>query len=173
MIFFPDNVFSEIQKVNELKTKWYEHQLMALRETSLYILRDTEDVHVYRFLWLRTFHHPLAVRILVTQDGGTIISKICSGKGGYKPGWLFKNRSRTMSVDEKNNFMSMVESNSFWELDSTEHDVKGCDGANWIIEGVKNRNYHIVDRWSPKSGPIKDLGLLFLSLGKIKTKKIY
>jgi hypothetical protein len=26
----------------------------------------------------------------------------------------------------------------------------GLDGAQWIIEGIKGGEYHVIDRWSPE-----------------------
>jgi hypothetical protein len=43
------------------------------------------------------------------------------------------------------------------------------DGAQWIIEGVRNGSYHIVDRWSPTNGEIRALGLFMVNeLAKMK-----
>lgn len=52
----------------------------------------------------------------------------------------------------------------------------GVDGAQWIIEGVRNKTYHVVDRWSPKDGSVRALGLFIVTdLVKMKlaAKDVY
>jgi hypothetical protein len=73
--------------------------------------------------------------------------------------------------------VDQVNSVGFWELVTHEDSVdSGPDGSQWIIEGTKDGKYHVVDRWSPKGGPIRTLGLaLAMDLGqmKIPSKEIY
>jgi len=49
-------------------------------------------------------------------------------------------------------------------------------GAQWIVEGVKNGKYPIVDRWSPETAdPVRTIGLLSLKLGRarIRSARVY
>ena len=55
-------------------------------------------------------------------------------------------------------FQTRVDQVGFWRL-GTDTKPGGNDGAQWIIEGVKDEKYHLVDRWSPKTGAIRVLGL--------------
>ena len=51
-------------------------------------------------------------------------------------------------------------------------DTAGCDGSQWIIEGIKKGKYHVVDRWSPAKGAVHDLGLAFaLGLAQLRIPK--
>ena len=59
--------------------------------------------------------------------------------------------------------------------DGDEKEVH-LDGAQWILEGVRNGKYHVVDRWSPEKGdPVRGIGILALKLGrfKIHSEEIY
>jgi hypothetical protein len=50
------------------------------------------------------------------------------------------------------------------------------DGAQWIVEGVKGGTYHVVDRWTPKNGPVREIGLMMLEdLAKMElsAKEVY
>jgi len=38
--------------------------------------------------------------------------------------------------------------------------VVNLDGAQWIVEAIKDGSYKIVDRWSPADGPIRRIGLM-------------
>ena len=89
--------------------------------------------------------------------------------GGYDPGKLTQNRTVTISVEETNRFLNQVQSHNFWSLPSVEQTPGGPDGADWIIEGVKARSYHVVDRWSPQDGDLRAMGLFMVNqLAKIK-----
>jgi hypothetical protein len=155
---------------------WYAPHLSALSEPSLWESSKTRKTQSYRFLWLRTFHHPISIRIDVNSDGTALLTtKMTSGAGGYKPGKLIQNETRTFTSEQTNWFLGKIEAHSFWKLPSTQED-RGVDGAQWIIEGVRNGTYHIVDRWSPEDGQIRALGLFMVNdLAKIRlaAKEVY
>jgi hypothetical protein len=114
----------------------------------------------------------VAVRLDIKVDGtGKLTVKTASGAGGYQPGKLTENTSRSLTREETSKFLEQVKDVGFWALPSDEKTL-GFDGAQWIIEGVKDGKYHVVDRWSPKKGPIHELGTtLALSLAHLKIPK--
>jgi hypothetical protein len=156
---------------------WYSKQLQALEEPSLWELSKTQGSQSYRFLWLRTFHHPVAIRLDINADGTSrLTTKMTSGAGGYGPGKLTQNDVTTMTKERTDWFLEQIERNSFWTLASRDETRFGKDGAQWIVEGVKNGNYHIVDRWSPKDGEVRAIGLAMIKeLAKLDVapKQVY
>jgi hypothetical protein len=139
---------------DDFKAKWYSSQLRAMNEPSLLSMASDPASYSYRFLWLRTFNHPIAVRM--------------SGAGGYSPGVLTEDKSRPLTAAEMAPFLSEVEKLGFWTAPNPVNDQEGTDGSQWIIEGVRGGKYHVVDRWSPKRGVVHDLGLfLAFQLGKL------
>jgi hypothetical protein len=61
---------------------WYSAQLRALKEPSLFQLASNALSHSYRFLWLRTFNHPIAIRVDIKPAGtGALTTKVTSGAG--------------------------------------------------------------------------------------------
>ena len=40
------------------------------------------------------------------------------------------------------------------------NDQEGTDGSQWVIEGVRAGRYHVVDRWTPSKGVVRELGLM-------------
>ena len=44
----------------------------------------------------------------------------------------------------------------------------GLDGSQWILEGVRGGEYHVVDRWSPKDNSYSQLCKYLLRLGKVE-----
>jgi len=67
-------------------TEWYSKMLFALQEP---VLRNYQgDKEIYRFTWLRTFHHPISVRLEKQNNIIKLFVKVCNGAGGYEPGQL-------------------------------------------------------------------------------------
>ncbi len=173
--FFPKNSLG--LRDDRFKARWYSSQLEALDEPSLLKMANDPASHSYRFLWLRTFDHPIAVRVELKPDGtGILTTKVASGCGGYRPGVLTQNTSRALTPTEVSLLLSQVEKVGFWTAPNPLNDQRGTDGAQWIIEGVRDRKYHVIDRWTPNDGAARDLGVLFafrLAKLKVPTNKIY
>ncbi len=173
--YFPKGVFSVGKADGDFTGRWYAQQLRALKEPSLSDASVSSE-SVYRFTWLRSFHHPIAVRITVHADGtGTLTTKMADGAGGYKPGNLITNATRTLGAREVQHVLDIVDRMGFWRM-PPEQETSGLDGAQWIFEGSSRRAYHVIDRWSPTEGALRELGLyLALTLGKldVDAKTIY
>jgi len=54
----------------------------------------------------------------------------------------------TASTDQLARFSSLLDQAHFWDA-PTDLPRRGFDGAEWIMEGVKDGNYHVVVRWCP------------------------
>jgi hypothetical protein len=175
--YFPPGSLGADSREDQFVYSWYSKQLKALDEPSLWALSKTEVGQSYRFLWLRTFHHPAAIRIDVNGDGTSqLTSKMCSGAGGYDPGHLIRNDKITLTKEQTDWFLGKIEENGFWKLASADTSAPGNDGSQWVIEGVKDGNYHLVDRWTPRDGPVRIIGLLMLNdlaKEKIPVKEMY
>jgi hypothetical protein len=168
--YFPPNTFSDFE------VKWFASDLKALQEPSIWQQSQSSDSAVYRFLWLRTFHHPISIRLSVHADGtGTLVTKVTSGAGGYAPGKLIENQTLELSKDHVQWFVDAIQTQKYWDLKSG-HEPGGCDGAEWILEGAKNHQYRVVERWSPNGGPIRTLGTMMvfeMARLKIPQQEIY
>ena len=172
--YFPKGAFSNDSHHDLFSAKWYSKHLKALAEPSLLQLSKNPSLESYRFVWLRTFHHPVIVRLDIRADGAReLTSKVGSGAGGYEPGHLVENTSRPLTWEQTNRFLLSIKRSQFWELPSYENSgMAGLDGSQWIIEGIKAGKYHLVDRWSPTKGAIHDLGLVLVeSLAQMNIPK--
>ena len=116
----------------------------------------------YRFLWLRTWGAPVAVRVDLIGDVATLSAVALDGEGGYEPGVVVKRVERKLSREEWKAITTGLDSIAFWNLPARIHDV-GLDGAEWILEGRRGTRYHVVDRWSPDQGAYRDFCLSLLS----------
>ena len=89
--FFPDRAFCTTNLSSENCDRWYPPYLTAMKELSLWDRSKASETESYRFLWLRSFHHPVALRLDVASDGrGVLVVKVLSGQGGYDPGNLIE-----------------------------------------------------------------------------------
>ena len=158
--YFPAGVLDPKNASSDsFKRGWYSNMLRAMNEPALV---PNEGKRAFRFTWLRSFHHPVTVRVDQEGDHYLLNAVEMDGQGGYGPGKVYRRHSKSLSADESRQLDELIRKPGFWSLPS-EIDELGFDGAQWIIEGVTDE-YHVVDRWSPKSGPVRNLGERFLSL---------
>jgi len=66
--YFPSGALSDSDRGDSDLARWYSGQLKALDEPSLLAEARNTSTQSYRFLWLRSFHHPIAVRLDVMAD---------------------------------------------------------------------------------------------------------
>lgn len=179
--YFPIEAFSSIPKDWEtnynvdviwgiesavFSLNWYSSHLKALEEP---VLRDSLPAKIFRFTWLRTFHNPIVIRIENRNNTVTIYWKVNDGEGGYEPGKIIENKSKTLTLKEWTGIVDKINAINFWNLPSTENEILGDDGAQWILEGKELGKYHVVDRWS--GGEIGNLCLELINLTDLKIKE--
>jgi hypothetical protein len=163
--FFPKKSFGADPQLDRFITDWYSNELKILEEPSLLQLSKTPSAESYRFLWLRTFHHPIAIRLELRNDGiGILSTKVATGSSGFpqKGAHPLENISRPLTREQTQSFLERINRVGFWTVQKESEDQGGEDGAEWIIEGVKQGNYRVVRRWSPTEGPVHELGLTFV-----------
>lgn len=132
-----------------------------------------EDFHAYRFLWTRSFHFPASFNLEINTDGSAqLIVKGLLGIGSLYTEELAKSKSFKISKNAVKKFLDYLEKADFWNMPQDEP-PRGLDGANWIIEGVKNGRYHIVDRWCPEEGPFREAALYLIKLTQLRIDDIY
>ncbi len=170
--YFPDRAFCGSHETGTCE-RWYTKHLRVMREPSLWELSKETSKQSYRFLWLRTFHHPVSVRLEIEKDGtAQLFVKALSGQGGYDPGHTILNRNIKVPKDAVDHFLQLLQKADFWNLPTEQaSNVVGVDGAQWIMEGVLGGQYHVVDRWSPDDGPFRKAALfLAIALGDLNPR---
>jgi hypothetical protein len=163
---FPKQTFEPADDfLDEFVREWYSKHLAAMREPPLWCGQAGAEV-VYRFLWLRTFHNPIAIRVSRTAGAARLELVRLSGSGGYDPGKVARRKDRQLTEDEWTTIVTAIESIGFWAMPSHEPAI-GFDGAQWILEARRGDEWHVVHRWSPQDGFYLELGLLLLRLAGI------
>jgi hypothetical protein len=173
--YFPPRAFSDNPTLDTGVRRWYSKCLNALDEPSLWAAPKNSERQRYRFLWLRTWDHPISVRVDRNDDEtATLTLKVTTGSGGYEPGKLDIVRTKKLSKEEFDAIADRFTASGFWTMASTVPS-SGRDGAQWVLEAAKSGRYSFVDRWSPKEGAIRDLALHILQLSdyKVAGDKVY
>jgi hypothetical protein len=132
------------------------------------------NVESYRFLWLRSFHPGISVRIWKCSLGYCLTAKQLDSVDRYVDGKfvpsakLAVNNSRPLSADDWDRFLSLLDRSYFWSLPTVDGGPMANDGAEWLLEGAIGSKYHLVDRQSPQTGDYRDACLYLLKLSELK-----
>jgi hypothetical protein len=163
--YFSPHTFYDYPTLDAGVIRWYSKHLTVLGESSLWAASKDSERQLYRFLWLRTWDQPLSVRVDENDDGSaTLTLKVAAGSSdGDKPGKLDLVRTRKLSKEEFDALADKFTAAGFWTMASTVPS-NGKDGAHWVLEAAKSGRYSVVDRWSPKDGPVRGLALHILHL---------
>ncbi len=162
---FPQGALSDDSWSDHFKSVWYSEELKRLAEPCLLEVSRGQSRESYRFLWVRSFDPPVAIRVDVRPDGTSVLTtKVANGEAGFLGTitHLVQDVSRPLTREQTQTLLGQVDRTKFWTLSSSVNDQTGADGAQWVIEGVKGGKYHLVDRWSPKTGAVRELALTFL-----------
>ena len=144
--------------LDEFEDAWYSKHLRAAGERPLSFATGSPEA--LRFTWLRSFHAPVIVRVEWTPTGeATLTATMLSGAGGYEPGQVSNTTSRTLTQDEVERLFVLRQA-------AVREPPADCtmmlDGARWILEAAGPGGYLYVNRQSPESGAVRDLGMALL-----------
>ena len=190
--YFPAGVFNtSTQSSKDFRDKWYSFTLRALHEPSLFALRNDQSLQVYRFLWLPSFHRPISIRLTINAYGsGSIVARSVDNHAGLltKPasdtGELILDQTVAIDKIQAQDVLQRLQLLAFWSLPTEEEQqapqssgesdgprlrVVQVDGSQWILEGLREGEYHVVDRWSPQANSYSQLCKHLLQLGKVET----
>jgi hypothetical protein len=169
---------------------WYAAHLAAMKERLLFTNMGSDNSDVFRFLYLPSFHNPMVIRIEKNGDEITLVSKRLSGKGGYDPGKLTTQQTKVLDKSAWQGLQAHVQQSGLWDLPTTEAtsyiNDQGIltgwghrDGAQWIVEAVRDGKYYAVERTSPNDQWYRDcakfrrLCTYMLGLSDLKPEELY
>jgi hypothetical protein len=145
--------------IAKLLTDHYASHLRAANEPAL----AGSKPETVRFLWLRTFHSPVTVVIIDEGKSLRLRARRLSGQGGYVPGRIAAHIDRQLTSQEAASWRILSGRVDPWRLPNSNCEV-ALDGAQWIIEAAGPKGHTIADWQSPKSGPVREMGLFMLGL---------
>ena len=121
--------------------------------------KTDKQLKIFRYTNLGTWSNPISYQIELKDSIVSITYKRTKGLGGYKAGRLIKNKRKTLKFQDWEALLSKVDSTNFWTIPT--HDTNMVlDGAEWILEGLYEKDYHIVTRNSPDYNEGKDYASL-------------
>lgn len=154
---------------DEFVRQWYSRQLCAMGELPLG--RPTTGHVRVRFLWLRSFHAGIAVRIEHSLDMSRLLATELDGAGGYEPGGIARQVGTELSSKQWDVLQRELAQASFWQLPSPDPHIGGSDGAEWIVEIAEHNRYRVVNRWA--GAEIESVGRLLLEFSGLDPNPIY
>lgn len=166
--FFPDNAFASKYDNGSFEREWYGRALKALDEPTMRVSAAAGDS--YRFLWLRSFHRPVAIRLVALENGAARVRyKMSDGAGGYDPGRIIIDKSLTIDAKKFAKIKSLFDDAKICE--PFESDVLGLDGAQWIFETNVGGEYCVAVEWGGYRPGFQELGRALLDLVGWREKK--
>ena len=120
----------------------------AFQELPLYAMPDCVD-EAYSLTWIPTLHEPVLVRVWRSGDDAFMVAKVLDRRGWSNFGKVREAHSRPLTDFEWHDFTNLLNRNSYWELPSTAHEIFPQDGATWIIDGLRSKQFHWVGRRVP------------------------
>lgn len=155
--------------LDEFEDGWYSEHLRAAGERPLSFAPGSPET--LRFIWLRSFHSPVIVRVeWVPTGAATLTATMLSGAGGYEPGEVSNTVSRTLTRDEIERLLVLRQA-------ALRQPPVDCammlDGARWIVEAAGPNGYHYVNAQSPETGAVHELGLALLGFTGWAVEPIY
>jgi len=111
----------------------YAKQLLDLKEPCLYTENVGNDRVILRFTWLRSFHHPISIRMEKKESEVYLYWKVGKGKGGYAPEGLMRKGEKQINLKEWNEFMQKLNLDRFNDLPN-DRVIPDPDGAIWLLE---------------------------------------
>lgn len=158
--------------------RWFSYQLFGLEEKSLFDKRVENPT--YRFLWLRTFHQPVLIKLQKEPTRVIYSAKITDGAGGYNSGKVITRIEKILADSVWIEFIKAVDTSTFFSLPAFENQtMRGCDGSVWILEYKDKNKYHLVSQWTPSyrkdKANISKPGLFLIKLLEVNIdeKNIY
>ena len=121
-------------------------ELDSINEHPIKNLAASPNKEIYRFYWSRSSKSTLTYTVdLTSTDKPTLTIKKFSEK---EPRTLLSITETKLTKIHLQNLESFLNGAQFWTLPSEEK-TAGFDGATWILEGIKDGQYHYTERWSP------------------------
>jgi hypothetical protein len=144
--YFPPLTFTG--RAADFRVHWFSAEMYALGEEPLWPPSRNQET-IYRLTYLPAFTGPSVITLTVSPDGERRIA-IKTIDGDREAVKLDK--TSAPSQEQAAQFFRLLDQAHFWESPAESSNL-GMDGAEWIMEGVKDGNYRVVIRWCPNLKP--------------------
>jgi hypothetical protein len=138
--------------------------LYSLGEPSLFQMAKDVSGLSYRVSYMSSVPtRCVAARLVVSGDG---TGQITTASSACKRTPVERTKSSASAADVEK-FLRLIDNTQFWTMPSTSnerktdasgHEVIVLDGADWMIEGLRNGSFHFVYRSNPEASPFTEVG---------------
>lgn len=164
-LYFPPGTFRKLDgSPDDSRANVLALYLRGIAEPPLDRSDKNLEAHAYRLVWTAFPAGKTVVLRLQLDSQGT--ARIFAKQTPFDGTNLLLNNEKSISIEAVNRFLECVKRGDFWRLPTREqHEPQVKDGSYWVLEGVRDGNYHLVYRRNPESNPgaFTDIGR---SLGK-------
>ena len=120
----------------------------AFQELPLYAMPACVD-EAYSLTWIPSFHAPVFVRVWRSGDRYFMVGKDLDSKNWSKFGKIKQTNARNLTAFEWRDLIDSINRASYWTMLSTVDEPSLNDGAVWLIDGLRAKEYHWVRRRVP------------------------
>jgi len=158
--YFPREAFKSFNKIDSIKFIRFSRLLSDFGE--LKVFNEQDSLNIYRFTWTRSFQPAMVISLLIINNEGLMVVKTEKRKeveqgrkkkqkevSPFVTKIEYNSYSLPVSTEALTYFNSLIEKANFWEMNNTRISGAYHDGAGWLLEGKKGRNYNMVYRNSP------------------------
>jgi hypothetical protein len=158
--YFPVGVFGQ----DAYKERWYASLLAAMQEPSLFETRRGEVTAYRLLLGLKDRALSFRLELLVDGTGELSVARVILHSG--KPESVLLKDRVAISAKSVDEFLTLLQKADFWNSATEERQDKDrpLKGIHWVLEGVRNREYLVVDRVSPKGNDFGRLCIFLMAL---------
>ena len=135
-------------------TEWLDPSntrlLAKMKEPSLFDQGDKRPELEVRFLWLRSFHDPISVRVWTTPEGSFIrTARIRKNQEEPSlPGTLVETTRVLDAAETKSFTAALTKAPLAAPMNETEKTLPGgFDGAEWFFESYMEKKYQRLNFW--------------------------
>ena len=147
--------------------------ILARAKEPSFLTPRSDGATILRFIWLRSFHAPIIVRLTMpNQSKGRVEMIRFSGLGGYDYGQVKDRKSRAVDQGEVISLLADADP-ALLEPATPSCGPPGTDGARWLIERSDASGHHFAERWSPDDGIGRATGIALIRLAGLEGEEIY
>jgi type IV pilus assembly protein PilP len=162
----PSSTPHDVVKTDSPSASVYPKQLVAYRDKPQSDLAREGNKLIYGFSCFPSFAPSVCVRLHVneTGDGIVFLNRWCGSSRALEHRQYFPEGTQyDVSAPEVSKFLALLKSAEFWNMLPEPDSPPDWDGSTWILEGIRNGEYHVVSRRSPEQGEFRDAGLLLMN----------
>lgn len=156
--YFPIKKKAGDEGIDGFDARWFGTALQSMSEPKLPSLTKDPNVVVYRILILPNYGNPMALRVTKHEIIYRVSARRLDGRGGYDAGKLVESKEVELSANDSKTLEVLIRNLNFFQM-TTDDDVMMLDGDEWVLEGVSQGKYHLIERGNAYNYRIEQRGL--------------